>query len=165
MVWYGDQNVRDIIGTPPIHPVWFAIAKASLAAPWVVLVAALTGHDFVGHRIPALAWPAGVAAALGLLLAILALSRLGDATRLGLPVGSTVLKTTGPYAFSRNPVYVGAALMCLASCLYVPHWFTVGCTVLAAALHHRIVLAEERFLAQRFGAAWDEYRSRVRRYL
>ena len=80
-------------------------------------------------------------------------------------VGSTVLKTTGPYAFSRNPVYVGAALMCLASCLYVPHWFTVGCTVLAAALHHRIVLAEERFLAQRFGAAWDEYRSRVRRYL
>ena len=40
-----------------------------------------------------------------------------------------------------------------------------ACLLVTAIVHHRIVLAEERFLERRFGRAWLDYRARVRRYL
>jgi protein-S-isoprenylcysteine O-methyltransferase Ste14 len=48
--------------------------------------------------------------------------------------------------------------------------WTANAVILALALaavviHHRIVLAEERYLAAQFGEAYTQYAGRVRRYL
>ena len=155
----------EIFGRSPIHLVLLVAGKAAVAVSWVVLALGLAGVHTIGRPVPALRPAAIIIAVLGLLPFAAGLLRLGRSARVGLPVEATELKTTGVYAVSRNPVYVGVVLICLASCLYVPHWLTFACTLVAALIHHRIVLAEERFLASRFGAAWDAYRARVRRYL
>lgn len=114
---------------------------------------------------PASRWAALAALAAGVTAMVMALARLGGALRIGLPEEETELKTGGIYSRSRNPVYLGLFTVCIASCLYAPHWLNFLFAAIAALVHHRIVLAEERFLEARFGDRWRNYRSRVRRYL
>lgn len=160
-------SMRDIVGVPPVHPAILLAAKAGFAVSWGILGLRVAGFDLLGVTWPAARVPAQIAGVLGLALVTVALLRLSEAARIGLPPEGreTRLKTTGVYALSRNPVYVGAVLTCLASCAYVPHWVNVLATLVTSVAHHRIVLAEERFLREPFGAEWQEYRATVRRYL
>ncbi|WP_286691480.1 MULTISPECIES: methyltransferase family protein [unclassified Brevundimonas] len=90
--------------------------------------------------------------------------RLGTAVEPWKP--STALATEGPYRFSRNPIYVGfaityaglavamdspVALLMLIPCLVVIDW--------------AVIRKEEAYLARTFGAEYDAYRNRVRRWL
>jgi protein-S-isoprenylcysteine O-methyltransferase Ste14 len=140
-------------------------AKAAVAVSWTVLALGVAGVPVIGRSIQTLRPAAILIGVLGLIPFVLGLHRLGRSVRVGLPVDATELRTTGVYTLSRNPVYVGVFLVCLASCLYVPHWLNLTSTLVAALVHHRIVLAEERFLADRFGTAWEAYKARVRRYV
>ncbi len=104
--------------------------------------------------------------AAGLGFAVPALFQLGEELRFGLPdEPSTLLKSSGLYRISRNPLYLGFYLVAVASCLYVPYWLNFSLVIIAIAIHHRIVLAEENFLSQRFGRTYDSYTQRVHRYL
>jgi len=75
------------------------------------------------------------------------------------------LVTSGPYALSRHPMYVGWWLIHLGvGVMRGSAW--VAATLPAAALvEHLGVLAEERALARQFGDAFAGYRDRVPRYL
>ena len=76
------------------------------------------------------------------------------------------LVTTGPYRFSRNPMYVAMSSLILgwAWLFWSPSisWYAL---FMIAAFHARILLGEEPRLASEFGAAWSEYRSRVPRWI
>ncbi|MHA6694239.1 methyltransferase family protein [Homoserinimonas sp. A520] len=75
------------------------------------------------------------------------------------------LVTTGPYALSRHPMYVGWWLIHLGfGVLRGSAWvfITVALAVLA---EHRGVLAEERMLVQAFGPQYLNYAERVPRYV
>lgn len=76
------------------------------------------------------------------------------------------LVTRGPYAYSRNPMYVGWALICLGiACVVNSIWIMIIFPG-AGVYHHFVdVRKEETFLEQRFGARYREYRKNVRRYL
>jgi protein-S-isoprenylcysteine O-methyltransferase Ste14 len=157
--------MRDIVGISPVHPALLVAGKAALAACWAFAILRLAGVDLLGATWPAMRWPAAVVLVLAAASAVAALLHLDEAARVGLPgADSTRLRTTGLFRFSRNPIYTSALAGCLASCLYVPHWLNVLCAVATAVIHHRIVLAEERFLSGRFGDEWTAYRRRVRRY-
>ena len=75
------------------------------------------------------------------------------------------LVTSGPYALSRHPMYVGWWLIHLGvGVMRGSAW--VAATLPAAALvEHFGVLAEERALDREFGDEFAEYRERVPRYL
>jgi protein-S-isoprenylcysteine O-methyltransferase Ste14 len=75
------------------------------------------------------------------------------------------LVTTGPYALTRHPMYVGWWLIHLGvGVMRGSAW--VAATLPAAVLvEHLGVLAEERALDREFGAELTEYRERVPRYL
>lgn len=77
----------------------------------------------------------------------------------------TALVSGGPYAFSRNPMYVAwTALYAGVALLSNTLWpFVLSPAVLAAT--HRVVRREERTLARAFGAEYRDYRRDVRRYL
>jgi protein-S-isoprenylcysteine O-methyltransferase Ste14 len=90
--------------------------------------------------------------------------RLGTAVEPWKP--STALATDGPYRFSRNPIYVGfaityaglaiamdspVALLMLVPCLVVIDW--------------AVIRKEEAYLARTFGAEYEAYCNRVRRWL
>jgi protein-S-isoprenylcysteine O-methyltransferase Ste14 len=72
----------------------------------------------------------------------------------------------GPYRLSRNPLYVGMLALYLGLALLAP---TVWGLVLFPAAFLLVlwgaVLPEERFLHERFGASYDDYTQRVRRWL
>jgi protein-S-isoprenylcysteine O-methyltransferase Ste14 len=158
----------EVLGTAPIHPVAFILAKLAAAVTVLFLLAPLGLDEQFGHAISRS--PAAFRIAMLLLIAgsaisTLAFTTLGSATRVGLPEEHTELRTTGIYRVSRNPIYVGFTLVMLASCVLTPHWLNITCFLIAVLLHHRIVLGEERFLEARFGDAWRAYRAHVRRYL
>jgi len=73
---------------------------------------------------------------------------------------------TGPFAWSRNPLYIGLLTLSAAIGLLAESLWAIALLPVAwALLHWGAVLPEERYLAAKFGAAYDDYRSRVRRWL
>jgi protein-S-isoprenylcysteine O-methyltransferase Ste14 len=79
---------------------------------------------------------------------------------------ATALVTTGPFAWSRNPIYLGNTLvMCGAGLAFANPWFILAALATAAAVHRLAILREEAHLAARFGASWESYRCRAPRWV
>jgi len=76
------------------------------------------------------------------------------------------LVVSGPYRFSRNPMYVGVALILIGWALaFSARGLWVYALIVIVAFHLRVVLAEEPWQARTFGAEWERYRARVPRWL
>jgi protein-S-isoprenylcysteine O-methyltransferase Ste14 len=76
------------------------------------------------------------------------------------------LVVTGPYRFSRNPMYIAVLVMLLGWAeLFgiAPLWYYL--VVVAVAFHLRVVFGEEPWQARTFGADWQAYRARTKRWL
>jgi protein-S-isoprenylcysteine O-methyltransferase Ste14 len=72
----------------------------------------------------------------------------------------------GPYRLSRNPLYVGLLALYAGLALLVPtFWGLVLLPVAVLLVRWGAIRPEERFLHERFGAAYDDYAGRVRRWL
>lgn len=72
----------------------------------------------------------------------------------------------GPYRLSRNPLYVGLLVLYVGLALLVPtFWGLLLFPVAVLLVLWGAILPEERFLHERFGASYDEYRRRVPRWL
>ena len=112
-----------------------------------------------------LPWIAVGLEALGIVVIALGYSFLGDANQIGLTKQPRYVRTGGPYSLSRNPIYLGFHLLSAAAVLYTANPVVLILALLSVALHHAIVLAEERHLDSTLGAEYREYRARVRRYL
>jgi protein-S-isoprenylcysteine O-methyltransferase Ste14 len=72
----------------------------------------------------------------------------------------------GPYRVSRNPLYVGLLALYLGLALLAPTFW--GLVLFPAAVFLILwgsILPEERYLHERLGAPYDDYRRRVRRWL
>jgi len=112
-------------------------------------------------------WPAIVLLACGMTLFALTVAlfhRTGTQLRPFQDAGT--LMTGGPFRLSRNPIYLGMALILTST------WLITGATTpvivpvaFAMIIQKRFIEAEEEFLAEHFGDAYNEYRSRVRRWL
>jgi protein-S-isoprenylcysteine O-methyltransferase Ste14 len=79
---------------------------------------------------------------------------------------STAVVTSGPYRFSRNPLYMGLAVVYLGLTLALDTWW--GIILLAPVLivmHQGVIQREERYLERKFGDGYRQYRAAVRRYL
>jgi protein-S-isoprenylcysteine O-methyltransferase Ste14 len=77
----------------------------------------------------------------------------------------TVLITSGPYAWSRNPMYVAWTLIYIgAICIINSVWLLLLLPV-ALVLTHFVVLREEKKLEELFGDSYSDYRQNVRRYI
>ena len=78
---------------------------------------------------------------------------------------TTAIVTSGPYRFSRNPLYLGLTLLYLGFTLVADTWWGVVVLVpLLIIMHRGVVLREERYLDAKFGETYRQYCSRVRRY-
>lgn len=76
------------------------------------------------------------------------------------------LVTTGPYRWSRNPIYVGDLLLIAGAALALTQaWAAALVLPSFLGLRRVVVRFEEPHLAQRFGAAYDAYRQGTRRWL
>jgi protein-S-isoprenylcysteine O-methyltransferase Ste14 len=72
----------------------------------------------------------------------------------------------GPYRFSRNPDYIGQALVYVGVALLANSWWPLFIFPLVLFVVQRFVIErEERYLEGKFGEEYREYRARVRRWL
>ena len=80
--------------------------------------------------------------------------------------GATALITDGPFAKSRNPIYLGNTLLMLgAGLLFGIAWFLLAGLSAAYLVQKLAIEPEERHLAAKFGAAWRDYTARTPRWL
>jgi protein-S-isoprenylcysteine O-methyltransferase Ste14 len=75
------------------------------------------------------------------------------------------LRTDGPYRYSRNPQYVGTVAGLLGYALVCNSTLTLGAWAAWSTWYLMAPFAEEPWLREQLGEAYEEYTTRVRRYL
>ena len=79
---------------------------------------------------------------------------------------TTVIVRTGPYRFSRNPIYLAFSVFQLGIAIWVNSVWLLATLVGAVTLIHYVVIRrEEQYLERKFGAQYLDYKASVRRWL
>jgi protein-S-isoprenylcysteine O-methyltransferase Ste14 len=144
-----------------------------IAPPPLIYALPLAAGLVLQHYRPQAVIPAAWAHLLGPLLvglgfgglpAVLAFRRAGTHPEPWKPV--TALVVTGPYRFSRNPMYLGFTLFYLGISLWVNSlWPLLLLPVVLVVMRLGVIAREETYLERRFGDEYRSYRARVRRWL
>ena len=72
----------------------------------------------------------------------------------------------GPFRISRNPMYLSLVIIFAAlSVLQLSIWFLFSCFGLWFILDRKAVVPEEAYLEEKFGDLYNDYKSRVRRWI
>ena len=143
---------------PPIGALVYVLI--GLAISWSVGWPKLLGPKFapLGIALVAVAWIPPV-------WAIVLFRREGTEVN---PTSSTNRKllTDGPYRFTRNPMYLGLVIVTLGIAVWVGAWpmFIAPIAVFATVNWVHIPFEEDKMRRQ-FGATYDDYVSRVRRWV
>lgn len=158
------RNV-DVDGEPPIDRTAFYLSKYSILLVWSAMVLHSWGVVIPAEITSALKWPSLILWFSGFGLLFLGRLGLGSSFRIGSPHEETRLRTDGLFTLSRNPMYLGVYATLVGAVIYTMNPFILAVAVFIVVTHHRIVLAEERFLRGAFGESYARYSSRVPRYL
>src|SRR6059036_2108016 len=79
---------------------------------------------------------------------------------------TTMIVRTGPYRFSRNPIYLAFSLLQLGISIWINSvWLLATLAGAVALIHYVVIRREEQYLERRFGAQYLEYKASVRRWL
>jgi protein-S-isoprenylcysteine O-methyltransferase Ste14 len=79
---------------------------------------------------------------------------------------TTTIVRTGPYRFSRNPIYLAFVLFLLGLALWLSNlWLLASLAAFASFIAIKIIPREEQFLERNFQAQYSEYKATVRRWL
>ena len=143
------------------------------------LLAFLALPGLVAFLVPFLiAWPRvreGSFNALALILLIPGIALLLWCVRDFLVIGKGTLApwdpprslvSSGPYRFSRNPIYLG--FVCLLAgfpLIFRMYWGLILCPLLILSMNALVIQHEEAYLEKKFGDVYTSYKSRVRRWL
>ncbi|HNT74294.1 MAG TPA: isoprenylcysteine carboxylmethyltransferase family protein [Anaerolineae bacterium] len=161
------RNRVETVGCIGINKKIFFLGKISLFTSFILILVQLFLVNlslFAKHDV--FFWICVALLGIGVMFFTLAIWGLGTfSLRVGLAQENTALRTTGVYRLSRNPMLLGLYLMAIGSAVYVQNPINWMLVIIALTVHHKIILAEEVFLENRFGDVWIEYRNNVRRYI
>jgi len=110
------------------------------------------------------AGPALAALGVGLMTAAMGRFRRAD-TPVETCRTTRALVTEGPFAWSRNPIYLAGLLLYIGIALVAGPWTLALAVPFWAVLRYGVIAREERYLAARFGDAYAAYRATVPRWL
>lgn len=78
---------------------------------------------------------------------------------------TTVIVRTGPYRFTRNPIYLAFSLLHLGIALWVNSaWLFSTLVVAICVMTYLVIPREERYLERHFGEDYLQYKAIVRRW-
>ena len=146
---------------PPAAPFGRALFKVRgwLYLPFAIFALLWTRWEWEDDH---LLWPLGLSLmAAGAWLRFAAIRRMGGAARTHKDTAKRLV-TTGPYAWTRNPLYI-ANLTAFAGFVVLCElpWFAAVSVLVLGAAYRAIALHEEGILACAFGAEYEAYRARV----
>jgi protein-S-isoprenylcysteine O-methyltransferase Ste14 len=153
----GERDVAGVIAPPPL--IYVAALLLGLG-----LNALLPSPDSAGT----------VVVVVGIVLIVagsaLALSFVGAFRRAGTAIDpyrrSDHLVTSGPYRLSRNPGYLGMALVYAGIvALVAAPWAYLTLAIALVVMDRGVIAREERYLERRFGDDYRRYKARTRRWI
>jgi protein-S-isoprenylcysteine O-methyltransferase Ste14 len=143
---------------PPLA--WGLAVIAGLALGWLVPLPFLPAGRSAG-------WLGATVFGLALALftwAIVTITRAGSNVPTSLP--ATAIVESGPYRFTRNPIYLGMFLGLTGLAIASGNlWLLIMLVPFALVIRYGVVAREEAYLERKFGDVYRGYRSRVRRWL
>ena len=149
------------------------VANAGLVRPPFVYFAAILVGSALQIVWPLHFLPSGIAP-LGAVLVAAAVALFVTSVRqfraAGTPVPgdspSTAVVDSGPYRFSRNPIYVAFSLLQLGIATWADSvWLLVTLVGAVAGMALVVIPREERYMARKFGDSYLDYKRRVRRWV
>jgi protein-S-isoprenylcysteine O-methyltransferase Ste14 len=147
-------------------------ANIGLARPPVIYLASIALGVVIHFVWPvtlvpsAVSMPAGVAGTLAAVALFVYAVRTFKAAGTPVPgnLPTTTIVRTGPYRFSRNPIYLAFSLFQLAIAVWVNSpWLVVTLVAAVAVMSLVVIPREERYLEARF-AEYSSYKACVRRW-
>ncbi|MFN4158903.1 MAG: methyltransferase family protein [Gemmobacter sp.] len=150
------MTLREMIDLPPV---WLVAALAAVWALDAIVPWSLFGPS--GARVGAVAIGAGL-----LLMGVAAAQMLTQRTTV-IPRGVPAqLVTGGVFRLSRNPIYLGDALVLAGAILWwdVAHAFPILLAFMAL-IQRRFILPEEAVLRRLFGTAFEDWAARTGRWI
>jgi protein-S-isoprenylcysteine O-methyltransferase Ste14 len=79
---------------------------------------------------------------------------------------TTTILRTGPYRFSRNPIYLSFTLLYIGIGIWINSaWLLAMLIPTLVVISYGVIAREERYLAQKFGDEYLRYKASVRRWL
>jgi len=143
---------------PPIA--WTVAVLAGLALNWLLPL------PFVPAAVPA-GWLGATVFALALALfawAIATITRAGSNVPSSLP--TTIIVDTGPYRFTRNPIYLGMVLGLIGLAIALDSlWLLLTLVPFVLVIRYAVIAREEAYLQRKFGDVYRRYCVRARRWL
>ena len=144
-----------------------------LAPPPLLYAVPLALGIYLQHVRPQALLPAGAGRPLGIILVafgfigmagVLAFRRAGTSPNPWRPTTSLVL--TGPYRWTRNPMYVGMTLLYLGTTAWVNTvWPLIPLPFILLVMQRGVIAREEAYLDARFGDDYRSYKGKVRRWI
>ncbi|MFL5115575.1 MAG: methyltransferase family protein [Microvirga sp.] len=151
-------DTAQVIIRPPLA--WGLAVIAGLALNWFVPL------SFLPADLPA-GWLGAIVFVFALALfawAIVTITRADSNVPTNLP--TTTLVESGPYRFTRNPIYLGMFLGLIGLAVaFDSLWLLTMLVPFALVIRYGVVAREEAYLERKFGDPYRGYRSRVRRWL
>ena len=152
-----DQDYAGAIAFPPYIHAGFALLGLGLEIIWPMNVLPFF-------------WQLGLPVVLLVLVYFLGKSAAPQFRKKGttLDVGTptTAIITEGAYRYSRNPIYLGMALMHLAIGILIDSVWVVAMVIPAMiVMTYGVIIREESYLTRKFGDEYLGYKARVRRWL
>jgi protein-S-isoprenylcysteine O-methyltransferase Ste14 len=83
----------------------------------------------------------------------------------GIDVPPDRIVESGPYRYTRNPMYLGHLIFMLGLAVTLWSWFALLLLIVRAVWFHGRVLQDEKRLAARFGGDYASYCQRVKRWI
>lgn len=79
---------------------------------------------------------------------------------------TTAILSDGIYAISRNPIYLAMIVMYLGAVFLLNSlWILPPLALVILIMHYGVILREEKYLEQKFGAEYLTYKEKVRRWI
>jgi protein-S-isoprenylcysteine O-methyltransferase Ste14 len=151
------KDSANVLGSPPL------VLLALLAAGGLIHLILPVGI-LPGSFPNAVGLPFIVAAITLFMLSVRAFSRQGTPVRGSEP--ATAIVASGPYRFSRNPIYLSMLLLEVGIALMVNSvWMLAAVALMFAYLSLGVIAREETYLAHKFGEEYLRYKQSVRRWI
>jgi protein-S-isoprenylcysteine O-methyltransferase Ste14 len=152
------KDAPNVVIHPPIALIIAVVA--ALVLNWFYPL------PFLGRSIP------GIEAGLLLLLVALLIVRWAATTFRNAKTNvltsqsANAIVSDGPFAWSRNPIYVAIFLGLVAfSLAFDSLWFLVALAPMYLVIRYGVIAREESYLERKFGRQYLDYKARVRRWL
>ena len=151
-------DTANVIVRPPIA--WALAVLAGFALNWFIPL------PFLPAALPA-GWFGAMVFVVALALlawAVATMTRAGSNVPTNLP--STTIVDTGPYRFTRNPIYLGMVLGLIGLAIaFNSLWLLMTLVPFALVIRYGVIAREEAYLERKFGDVYRRYCAQVRRWL